>query len=364
MITELKLQNFKKFEELKLKFRPITLLSGLNGMGKSSVVQAILLIQQSQDADLLVKHYLDLTGNLVELGHGKDVLYEGAANDKIGIAIEQKRSGYIFLEAQYEESAERLRLINDASGFPAKIFDNNLQYLCAERLGPRKSLPLSESFIRDRNIGKQGEYVFHALLHYGSEKLSDSDPRVLMSQEASIKYLADAWLREISPGVRLDLEAIHALDAARGSYSYLRAGDIPSTGFRPTNVGFGISYALPIIVASLLCREGDILIVENPEAHIHPRGQTKLAHLLAAVAQIGAQVIIETHSDHVMNGMRVLVKEQQLSGDQIAFHYFGESQSGKTEINSPSIDKEGRLSSWPSGFFDEHEENLARLISS
>ena len=127
------------------------------------------------------------------------------------------------------------------------------------------------------------------------------------------------------------------------------------------NVGFGLSYTLPVLTA-LLAPKGSMCLIENPEAHLHPRGQTKLAELAVRASLAGVQVVIETHSDHFMDGIRIAVRDWLIAPEQIAFHYF-ERQDGKSVVTSPSLDADGRLSSWPAGFFDQHEENLARLIA-
>lgn len=82
------------------------------------------------------------------------------------------------------------------------------------------------------------------------------------------------------------------------------------------NMGFGVSYSLPIIVALLSAREGDILVLENPEAHLHPRGQRKIGELVALAAANGVQIFMETHSDHVLNGIRLSVRNKKISSDK------------------------------------------------
>jgi predicted ATPase len=131
---------------------------------------------------------------------------------------------------------------------------------------------------------------------------------------------------------------------------------------RPANMGFGFSYALPILVAGLLVPETGVLIVENPEAHLHPAGQSRLGRFLARVAGSGAQVIVETHSDHVINGIRLAAVEDRVIDPNAVVMYFFSDEPG----NSPTaiqLNGRGALSSWPKGFFDQIEEDLGRIAN-
>ena len=157
------------------------------------------------------------------------------------------------------------------------------------------------------------------------------------------------------------METIQEADAIISGFSFDRPGDVPTRRYRATNVGFGLSYTLPVL-AALLSPPGSLCLIENPEAHLHPRGQTKLADLAVRASLAGVQVIVETHSDHFIDGVRIAVRDGLIRPDQTAFHYF-EREGGKTVVSSPQVDADGRLSSWPAGFFDQHEENLARLIA-
>jgi predicted ATPase len=172
----------------------------------------------------------------------------------------------------------------------------------------------------------------------------------------------------VSPGATLRVKAIPEADLAVANYRYELPADVPSRPFRATNVGFGVSYALPPIMA-LLAPKSDgsdvrehLVIIENPEAHIHPAGQTAMAELAARAVAGGSQVILETHSDHVLNGVRLAVAEGILDPDQVVIHYF-ERTGLDVRVTTPVLTDAGRLDVWPEGFFDQHERNLSRLIS-
>ena len=164
------------------------------------------------------------------------------------------------------------------------------------------------------------------------------------------------------------MKTIPEADCAVASYRYERPADVPSRPFRATNVGFGVSYALPPVVA-LLAPKPDgsnsrehLVVIENPEAHIHPAGQTAMAELAARAVASGSQVVLETHSDHVLNGVRLAVVEGILSPDVVVIHYF-ERSGLDVRMTTPVITDNGRLDIWPEGFFDQYERDLSRLIS-
>jgi predicted ATPase len=110
---------------------------------------------------------------------------------------------------------------------------------------------------------------------------------------------------------------------------------------------------------------GTLILIENPEAHLHPKGQAKMGELLALAASCGVQVVIETHSDHVLNGIRLAVHGGKLDPKDVQLHYFQrQEKQGQafTEVVSPRIDRNGRIDKWPDGFFDEWDKSLDALL--
>lgn len=139
--------------------------------------------------------------------------------------------------------------------------------------------------------------------------------------------------------------------------------------FSAQNVGFGISYVLPVILALVKAKEGELLILENPEAHLHPKGQRKMGELIARAAQGGVQIILETHSVHVLNGIRLSAKNSVLKPDKVRLFYFERRiKEEKNEkivfpvIQKPILWKDGRLSFWPDVFFDEWDKAIDEML--
>ena len=372
MIRKIKLSNFKCFQSLDLDCAPLTLLCGLNGMGKSSVIQALLVLRQSFESGDLLKGRLVLGGELADLGTGTDVLFEGADSDIVGFEIESDEINSPWgMSFGYSQTSDQLTVesSDSNSSFPPvptdwykiRPFGHNLLYIDAERIGPQKSYPLSETLARRADFGLGSEYALNYLNLKQNELLEEDDPRCTKSRSRRMIDVVDEWLQEISPGAHLQLETVPAADVLIAGFSFDRPGDVPTSRFRATNVGFGLSYTLPVILA-LLSERGTLCLIENPEAHLHPRGQTKLAELAVRASLADVQVIVETHSDHFMDGVRIAVRDGLISPDKTAIHYF-ERPDGEAVVTSPQIDDDGRLSTWPAGFFDQHEENLEKLLA-
>ncbi len=242
-------------------------------------------------------------------------------------------------------------------------FAEGCRYLNAERLGPRTAYDMDDHRVRQqRDLGPHGEYAWHYLHQFGEQAVPVRGLAHPASPTPQLRQQVEAWLGVISPSVRVDVHAVPALDSIQAEFSYptpTGAGE-PT---RPTNIGFGLTYTLPIIVALLSAKPGDLLIIENPEAHVHPRGQFELARLMARAAHGGVQIIVETHSDHVLNGIRVEVAEGDLRPDELRTHWFAQAAgSREPEIISPNIDSNGCFDAWPEGFFDQWENALDMLL--
>ena len=168
---------------------------------------------------------------------------------------------------------------------------------------------------------------------------------------------AEAWMREFFPACMLDVQQVPQANAVTLG---IRTSD--ATSFhRPANVGFGLTQVLPIIIAALSASPSDLLLIENPEVHLHPAGQARMGSFLARVAAAGVQVILETHSDHLLNGIRRVVKAEQIDSSDVMLHFFKERGSEGSQVVSPTIDAQGGLDVWPEGFFDQMELDLVTI---
>jgi predicted ATPase len=112
------------------------------------------------------------------------------------------------------------------------------------------------------------------------------------------------------------------------------------------------------VVAAVSAKEQDILLIENPEVHLHPAGQALMGTFLAKVAASGTQVIVETHSDHVLNGIRRAIKARTLRPEQALLHFFRPRGGTLDQVVSPTLDPAGNIDVWPEGFFDQFDKDM------
>jgi predicted ATPase len=322
---------------------------------------------------------LPLRGELAELGTGRDVLHdryvaEAGATPEIGfrlLAPSGNERAWKFTYGADEDFLPLSYCSPDSADLPPEglagtdeefsVFADGFQYLRADRINPAVTFPRSyEMSVRRGFLGTRGEYAVDYLLHHQDEvveaeavRYPGAPPRLLAQ--------AEAWMGEICPGVRIQPAAIEQTDLARLSFQFTQPGELVSDPRRPTNVGFGLTYVLPVIIACLTASPGAMLLLENPEAHIHPQGQSAMARLTCAAAAAGAQVVVETHSDHILNGVRLAVKRGLLSAEDVMLQFF-RREAGGIEIISPGIGPDGMLSQWPEGFFDEWDRSLDELL--
>lgn len=372
MLDALTLHNFKAFQAQKLEFKPLTLLTGLNGVGKSTVIQALLLLRQSYLDQVLNRDHtrnsgLVLNGDLVHMGTGFDLLNERAAEDLIQFSLAADRLGQVAWTFAYDRSTDVLAhkaTDNEYIGsiYDTALFTDNFHYLQAERIGPRRFFDMADHLVRQRRqIGVGGQFAVHFLELYANQDVLP-EMNHPASQDNTLRAQVEAWMAEISPGTQIDIDPLQNMDLVRLAFGF-KGGTGDVRFFRPTNVGFGITYTLPVLVAILSSQPGGLVLLENPEAHIHPRGQAQIGNLLARAAAAGVQLIVETHSDHILNGIRIAAREGIVDPDHVALHFFQRSaNSMQTKIVTPKLDKDGRIDQWPEHFFDEYGKSLRHLI--
>lgn len=374
MLTRIELKNFKCFKKISVELSNLNVLAGINSMGKSSVVQALLLLRQSQERDQLLDG-LSLNDLYVQIGTGKDLMNRNSDGDFISILLENDKKEYLF-KYNYNRDSEFLTIkdvleFEDVPEQDFNLFRNTFAYVSADRIGPRRYYNSSNyEVFRNNQVGVKGELFADYLAERSNDRIEDSLKHVSCSSNRLLEQ-TNAWLSEISPGISI----ISKIDSETSVIS-LRYKDFDGDS-SPLNVGFGLSYVAPIVVALLKAKKDDLIIIENPEAHLHPKGQRKMGELIAKAAATGIQVIVETHSDHLLNGIRLSVKQGHIKRDFVKLNYFyREKKQDTQEMNaeykgemyyeykkcSPAILDDGRLSSWPDGFFDEWDKALMELI--
>jgi predicted ATPase len=253
------------------------------------------------------------------------------------------------------------------SPFHESLFTSSFQYLSAERISPRSTYDVSDYAVNQRrSLGVKGEYTAHFLAEHGNDAISIKAYR---HPSASTDYLIDnlnAWMSEITPGTKVVAKLIPEINKASLHYKFSSGNEI-TANFRPENTGFGLTYVLPVVTAVLSARPGDLLLIENPESHLHPAGQALIAKLIAIAANNDVQVVIETHSDHFLNGIRRSVKSKIIAADNVCAYFLSRDvdvPEHLVQVEKVAIESSGRIKYWPKGFFDEWEKSLNELIES
>ncbi len=365
MITHIEVKNFKSLKNVSLNIKGLNVLMGLNGMGKSSLIQTLLLLMQS---DKLEERVIDLNGLLVQIGQGRDALYQFAEEDYILFGLifnEQNKYSWKF---SYEKDKDKLKAKSGYNKDQMKLFREStkrFQYISAERIGPKDLYDSSSIVVVDKKqIGLLGEYAAYFINMFGSEYIVKDPLRHPKAKSDKLLAQVNAWLGEISPGVSLNTKYVLDVNKVILDYQF-DFSNSRTNSFRPKNVGFGISYVLPIVLALLSAEENKIIVIENPESHIHPRGQAELGKLISLASSAKAQLFIETHSDHILNGIRVAVKEKLTDRQKVNILYFDKVTTDKeqfTKVKPIEIDRNGTLSEYPSNFLDEWSNQLSKLV--
>ncbi|MGB0930133.1 MAG: AAA family ATPase [Chitinophagales bacterium] len=378
MLKKIQIINFKSHKDTTLDLSNLNVLTGINGTGKSSTIQILLALRQSHIQRKL-EDGLSLNKPLCEIGLGEEALYQYADNEGISINIEADVLG----EPSWVFSADNDNLKSDFLPISVSVgansnlnatglFNNNFQYLSAERWSARDAYPKGTQEVetnKQLSLERgQGELTAHFLDFFGT-KIEVEDSLLHPNELSNNQLIAqtNAWLKEISYGVNAIISPSGTGYEIRYQFE-VGGGNLPTKPFRSRNVGFGIPYTLPIITAILSAKRGSLIIIENPEAHIHPYGQAKLMYLITLAAQNGVQFIIETHSDHIINSLAVACKsfemgEKGINREKAKIYYFDKNESTHaTEVHEIPILENGRLGAKPKGFFDQMAIDLRFLM--
>ncbi len=396
MITELRAQNFKSWQDTgTLQFAPLTGLFGVNSSGKTSILQVLLMLKQTVEhpsPDWNEPLYFGDEKSLVNLGSFNDIIHQPTndpsleifvswklpeklsiqnigevdtlsllfglfagilheiryvagehtfrtyeADDKYGVSLPHGRDNAQSLFRCYgisSTSPSTQEIFSVLEGAFENLFSQIL-YLGPLREYPRRRYPWKGD--HPNGIGQHGEKTTSALLS-GRIRRLPTDEQI------------PKWLQK--------LELIHSYDVqpvsdTGGDYELLvkQYKDGPEVPL--TDVGFGVSQVLPVLILCYYAPEGSILILEQPEAHLHPKVQSELADVLIDVVKNrNVQIILESHSAHLLHRLQRRIAEEQMSADDTAL-YFCQINDGTSEIEQLDVDEYGNIRNWPQNFFGD-----------
>ncbi|PZG33374.1 hypothetical protein C2D64_08505 [Listeria ivanovii] len=358
-ITTLQISGLKSYLELsEITLSQLNVFSGVNSVGKSTAIQSILLTKllhdnYINDKNVISETYLNNQRFGLELGiyekiiTGTNNYFEFGINNKL-IQIEAKKGDSLKVQANMEEILKNTNV---------NLFDGHFYYLSAERVGPR-NYQVIDSYGID-NCGIRGENAFHILNKY-SENLIDEDllfPDTKTKAEKTLKKQTEKWLNTFFDGVEFSSTLDNALRLVKLEVKQ-STHDMGYVSLN--NVGFGLSYVLPILLTCLTSKENSLIVIENPEAHLHPKGQSRLGQFLAQVSSSKRQVIVETHSEHIINGMRLFYLKNNIHANKLTINFFSIKNS-KTNIKKIALNERMELLEWPDDFFDQQENDLRSM---
>jgi predicted ATPase len=365
MSIRIEIKNFKALLENQIDILPLTVLCGLNNVGKSSLIQAIMLLRSAaiETGGISAIPLNGIYG--IEMGRVGDIFSTSAqGSDVIVSTITADGTFLCRFRAGIEESEQRYLSVTECSGTAPLAFADSepfrFVYLCAERNGPRNFQSLQSNPRLLMGIGSKGEYCADVLAEYEFENVDIKRVHPSQTANTQLRFNLELWLREFFPNITLQVNRHDDIGVAS-----LRFGNesLASEWRTPNNAGFGISYALPILLVGLLVPCGGMMIVENPEAHLHPSGQSRMGNFLATVAATGVIVLVETHSDHILNGIRLAcVDDHPISRKDVCIYNFMSNIKTGVNIESIFVTETGNLTSWPKSFFDQAQQDLLKIL--
>ena len=342
MLQQIELINFKCFEIVKLPLAELTLLSGSNASGKSSLLQALVLLHQTiQENEWSTR--LILNGDILKLGTVQDVVNKIHGRNEFVLAITNEEHTYRwkFLGERHEMSMN-IDYIDDNKSLieelplnyllpfsPGEIVPKiglnleTLTYITAERIGPRDFYSL-EDRSKIQTVGPKGEHAVSRLFRFADKQISEklainTAPQTLLRQ-------VEAWMQRFFPGCGVEVTQIPRMNAVTLG---IRTSD-ETDYHRPINVGFGLTQVLPILVAVLSAEADDLILIENPEVHLHPEWQLVLAEIIVLLQkQLNINFLINTHSPYFLRAIEVYTTKHNINSKT---KYYLAENVGQTAI--------------------------------
>ncbi len=355
-MIELSILNYKCFESQVIQLGDLTILAGANAAGKSSTIQSLLLLKRACDRGAQKRVYLNNLYGL-DLGTSYDVLNFHTNKLGFGVSLKEGENEVGVPMMVDNEHANTWLTVKEIMGDGDWLKEKKIYYLSAERVGPRISHSMEN--LDYYYVGTHGEFTAQVLASENG-MLSVNQSRLYPDTvNYKLQYQTNKWLKTIFPDVNVSAN-IHP-ETLR---AYLKVDNTYSDGYivKETNIGFGISYVLPIIVNALIAENNSYFLVENPEAHLHPAAQTAMGVFLAQMAFNGLIVIVETHSEHIINGVQLFVAgHPEWHSKVVINNYDCDEEKRIPRITPIQIGRKGEIKQWPKGFMDQAQIDFIKL---
>lgn len=352
MLDALLICGFKCFDKAEISLRSINVFSGTNSSGKSSAIQAFLLLCNNAVKD----SSSPLNGMWLRLGTFDECRNHrtNSRSFQVGARCGEETFQAKFCSIDDERNDIAVELINESNRIQDLLrFDNrHIYYLPANRIGPEDSY--LKNFDTVNFLGNKAEFIIDYL--YKNRKQAVTSSLIADSASVTLEYQVNFWLGKLF-GIN---NTIRDLGLSNSLLVELSLGN--GKPVRPYHMGSGVSYAMGVIISCLSAKPTDIVIIENPEIHLHPKAQSDLTEFLCFAANAGIQIILETHSDHVFNGIRKAIVKNEIAHTDVAMHFFQLDKQALSRNIIIEINKHGRVLVQPKGLFDQFDDDLDQIL--
>ena len=374
MVSKIHVSALKSIKNLEIECSGLNLLVGRNSSGKSTFLQALLLYAQRK-----------LDGKYISVGEFREARNYNMPNEKIRIELYEKnktKPDWIeFIEDKENDSYNinscienyNLKSLKNIMGKDndleeqavCKFDDSNFHYLSCHRIGVNDIY--KKNMINETDFGIDGEYALAYLLKNEGETVKEdliaNDPNftsTLLGQVIyCINYIVDTSL------LLTDLKKTNYLQVNYNNNHKNKLSD--ALYCRPINIGSGVSYLISIIISCLASNRKDVIIIENPEIHLHPKAQSRLCEFLYFISKTNRQIFVETHSDHVLNGLRVGIATKYMKQQDISVNFFALDEKNETQCNHIVFGDYGKVIGTNNNMdindlFDQFDIDLDRML--
>lgn len=346
MITNIVLENFKGFERVSIQPKRITAFVGPNGTGKSSVLQAFGLLKQTiENPRRANPSGLVLQGPLVNLP-GLEALKsnfgQGTPVFRFGSVTKGQRGHGFPYEIEFPtEQSPTTRTLIAPDPEAAKSVIRGLKLVPAKRGFSDPAHPLRDSLVKDVSLMN------------GVVEQEDQIATNLCYSRDDVEQQVSHLLKKVTgTGLRADIVPPKSVEVK----SLNKAGS-----FNIVAEGFGTNSLIMLLLQLVSAERGATVMIEEPEIHLHPKAQADLAEVLAAEARAGdKQVIMTTHSEHILNRLLTLVVEGALPLENLAIYAFEKDDKGVCSAHPLRVYPDGRVEGGIKDFFDTNLDELKR----
>jgi predicted ATPase len=352
MLDTLCIYNFKCFYQSEIILKNINLFCGTNSSGKSSAIQALLLLAHNATENVSAP----LNSQWISLGSFNEIRnsIKNAKKFSVSAAIDKHIFEVVFLQSE-DETIDVETIINEKSKELVDLLDyqnRHIFYLPATRIGPEDYY--KKNFDKYNFFGNSGEFVIDFFAKHQNNPLMKELQKDLSG--TTLYTQVNYWLNHIM-SVNIKIEEMGITNTYSATYSYKNNKDV-----RPYHIGSGVSYILGVIISGLSARKNDIVIIENPEIHLHPKAQSDLAEFLCFIANSGIQIVIESHSDHIFNGIRKAIAIKTISKQHVSINFFELDENLLTKNTRIEISASGRVVKHVKGLFDQFDDDLDEIL--